>query len=103
MEFEIQPREFGQNAPAERDPRYFRTWQRVSLALQKSLRQWIPELYFRDLERFQERSEAYQLIVYGACRPFYGRPRTEFTYDIADPETLPLALKNIGHSIRVVL
>src|SRR5512140_3156471 len=36
------------NAPDETDPRYFAAWQKVSLTLQRALRQWIPGTYFRD-------------------------------------------------------
>lgn len=46
---------------------------------------------------------AYQFLVYAACRPCYGRPRTEFTFDVADPGTLDSALHNIGRSLAVVL
>ena len=91
------------NAPAETDPRYFRSWQRVSVALQQALRRWIPEWYFRDLTRFEDRDTAYQLIVYAACRPCYGRPKTEFTYDIADPATVPAALRSIGRAMQALL
>jgi len=90
-------------APSERDPHYFRTWQRTSVALQKALRQWIPELYFRDASRFEDRRTAYQVIVYAACRPCYGQPRTEFTFDMADPAALTAALRSIGHMTRLAL
>jgi hypothetical protein len=93
-----------QNTPAETDPRYFRAWQRVSLHLQKKLRTAMPEAYFRDdVARYEDREEAYQLVIYEACRVFYGRPRTEFTYDVADPITLPVALRAIGRAIQAVL
>jgi hypothetical protein len=92
------------NAPVETDQRYFRTWQRVSLALQRSLKTWIPEMYFQDdLARYEDRDRGYQLVVYEACRVFYGQPRTEFTYDVADPGTLPAALRTIGRSMQTVL
>ncbi len=39
-------------SPAEDDPLYFRAWQRVSVALQRGMRQWISEFYFRDFDRF---------------------------------------------------
>lgn len=91
------------NAPAERDPRYFQTWQRVSIAFQKALRTWIPELYFRDHARYEDRDTAYQLVVYQACRICYGRPKTEFTYDVADPDALPAAFRTIGRSIQTSL
>jgi hypothetical protein len=91
------------NAPAERDAPYFRTWQRTSIALQKALRRWIPELYFRDTARFEDRDTAYQLIVYAACRPCYGQPKTEFTFDMADPGALRAAMRSIGHSTQLAL
>jgi hypothetical protein len=89
--------------PAETDPRYFRTWQRVSLELQKRLRTAIPDAYFRDTARYGDRAAAHQWVVYAACREFYGRPRTEFAYDVADPATLPSALRAIGKAVRTVL
>jgi hypothetical protein len=90
-------------APAERDPRYFEAWQRTSLALQKAMRNWIPEIYFRDTARYEDREACYPLIVYQASRLCFGRARTEFTYDVADPETLPAACRMIGQALRKVL
>ena len=92
-----------QNAPRERHPRYFRTWQRVSLALQRALRKWIPERYFLDSRRFEDRDAAYPMLVYAACRLCYGRPRTEFTYDVADPRAVSSAMHNIGSTLKLVL
>jgi len=91
-------------APAETDPRYFRTWQQVSLGLQRALRAWIPARYFEEtVERYEDRVQAYPLVVYAACRACYGRPRTEFTYDIADSGILPAACRGIGRAMQVVL
>ena len=90
-------------APNERQPRYFQTWQGVSLALQKALRTWIPDIYFSDPARYEDRDAAYPLLVYAASRPCRGRPRTEFTYDVVDPELLPCALHLIGASLQAVL
>lgn len=90
-------------APGERHPEYFRTWQGVSLSVQKALRRWIPEIYFRDPARYEDRDDAFPLLVYAASRPCRGRPSTEFTYDVADPEVLPRALNQIGASLQSVL
>ena len=89
--------------PAERNPRYFRTWQRVSIALQNFIRAAAREIYFRDPARFKDRDAAFTLIVFTAIRPFHGRPRSEFTYDLADAQTLDVALHNIGNSLRTAL
>ena len=83
--------------------RYFHTWQAVSLAVQSALRRWIPEIYFRDPARYEDRDAAFPLLVYAASRPCRGRPRTEFTYDVADEEVLPRALHQIGASLQSVL
>ena len=90
-------------APHERHPAYFRTWQAVSLAVQKALRCWIPQNYFRDPMRYEDRDAAFPLLVYAASRPCRGRPRTEFTYDVADDQALPRALHQIGASLQSVL
>jgi hypothetical protein len=82
---------------------YFGAWQNVSMALQKALRQAIPEFYFRVAARYADRESAYPLLVYTASRICRGRPRTEFTYDVADPEALPCALHLIGRSLQAVL
>jgi hypothetical protein len=91
------------SAPDEQAPGYFPAWQKVSLTLQKALRKWIPEVYFRDPARYEDRPAAYPLLVYAASRICHGRPRTEFTYDVADPETLPRATHMIGQSLQRVL
>jgi hypothetical protein len=90
-------------APEECDPEYFRCWQRVSLALQKSFRRWAREIYFRDPSGFEDRDGAYTMIVWSACRPCFGRPRFEFTFDVADPRTLRSAWRSLGKSLRATL
>jgi hypothetical protein len=95
------------NAPRERDPACFDTWQRVSLALQRALKQWLSAAYFRDLARLEDRDRAYTMVVYQASRPFYGRPKTEFTFDVRDyPDcqaTLASAWKFVGRSMQSAL
>lgn len=94
-------------APGECDARHFPVWQRVSLALQKSLRTWIASEYFQDAGRYQDREAAYPMLVYEVTRLHYGRPRTEFTYDLRDypdcQSTLASAWKTIGRSLQTVM
>ncbi|HLH39920.1 MAG TPA: hypothetical protein VKX39_12290 [Bryobacteraceae bacterium] len=90
-------------APRETEAEYFQVWQRAAVEMQNALRVWIPEIYFAPLERFENRGDAYSMIVYAASRPCYGKPRTEFTYFVPDPETLNLALRSIGSRTRRVL
>lgn len=94
-------------APADRDPRYFRAWQDVSLALQSFLRHSIAEEYFRDVQRYEHREAAYPVLVYGVSRLFYGRAPAEFTYDLRDyPEnqdTLITSWKMTGQGLQRAL
>lgn len=90
-------------APHERDRKCFRTWQTVSLAVQRALRIWIPEIYFRDSAQFEDRVAAYPVLLYRASRPCHGRPRTEFTYDVADPQSMTSAWRMTGQSLQSVL
>jgi hypothetical protein len=89
--------------PAETNQQYFRTWQRVSVHLQKQLRPWVSEWYFRDISRAEDRDSGYPTVLYAACRPCYGRRPADFTYDVADPSTLPAAWRTIGRSLRIEL
>ena len=95
------------DAPTERHPAYFPAWQRVSLALQRWLRNQVAEAYFEDAARFADRRAAYPVIVYQASRLCHGHARTEFTYDLRDyPEcdtTLEASWKMTGRAIQAVL
>lgn len=91
------------SAPGECNPRYFQMWQRVSVALQKALRSWIPQRYFQHAALYEDRDAAYPMVVYEASRVCYGRPKTEFTYDVADPGALSAAWKMIGRAMQIVL
>jgi len=89
--------------PAETDQQYFRTWQRLSVHLQKELRPWVSSQYFRDIARAENRESGYPTVVYAACRPCYGRRPADFTYDVADPATLPTAWRTVGRALQLEL
>jgi hypothetical protein len=96
-----------QNLPKPGDAEYFSTWQRVSLALQRSLKNWIAREYFRDAARFEDRGLGYTVAAYQASRLCHGRPRTEFTYDFSDfPDchaTVRSALRLTGRAVQAAL
>jgi hypothetical protein len=90
-------------APAENDPTYFRAWQRVSVALQRGMRRWVPEYYFRDSTRLEDRVEAHTMVAYSACRVFYGKSKTDFTWDAADSSAVQGVMRSIGTPTQRVL
>ena len=70
------------DAPGERDARFFPVYARVSRAVQRTIRTWLPYLYFSHPERYEDLATAAPLVVYQASRPRLGRPRYDFTYDV---------------------
>ena len=70
------------DAPGERDPQFFPVYARVSRAVQRAIRTWLPYLYFSSPERYEDLEVAAPLVVYQASRPFAGRPKYDFSYDV---------------------
>jgi hypothetical protein len=70
------------DAPGERDAQFFPVYARVSRAVQRTIRTWLPYLYFSHPERYEDLATAAPLVVYQASRPRLGRPKYDFTYDV---------------------
>jgi hypothetical protein len=91
-------------APAERDGRHFRTWQRVSVQVQREVRSLAAQNFFAEEWRAAINTDrAYTIVVYSSCQPCYGRRPMEFTYDIGDLVTLSSVLRLIGRSMQARL
>ena len=73
--------------PRERDPGFFHVYSAVSVAVQRVLRQWLPYVYFSDIENYDDLGQAFPLLVYQSLRPFPGQSRGEFTYDVLSPNS----------------
>lgn len=78
------------DAPGERDPQFFPVYARVSRAVQRAIRTWLPYLYFASPERYEDLEVAAPLVVYQASRPFAGRPRYDFSYDVLRESSMAL-------------
>jgi hypothetical protein len=74
-------------APGERAPDFFEVYSAVSVTLQRVLRQWLPYVYFNDLDRYDDLDAAFPLLVYRSMRPFPSVTRSQFTYDILSPDS----------------
>jgi hypothetical protein len=91
-------------APPERDARYFRTWQRVSVHVQREVRALVAKSFFADETPVaKDLDRAFSVAVYSACQPCYGRRPMEFTYDMGDPDSMAAALRLIGRSLQARL
>ena len=76
------------DSPGERDPLFFPSYARVSVAVQRSMRAWLPYVYFASPERYENPKTAFPMVVYQASRPFAGRPRYDFNYDVINDRSM---------------
>lgn len=74
------------DAPDEKAATYFRTYARVSRAVQRAMRYWLPFIYFSDTERYGALGAAYPLLVYQNSKAYDCRPKHDFTYDVMSRE-----------------
>jgi len=90
--------------PPERDARHFRTWQRVSVQVQREVRALAARNFFADQWRAAVNLDhAFTMVVYSSCQPCYGRRPAEFAYDICDLATLSTPLRLIGRNMQARL
>ncbi len=87
-------------APGENSEDYFRTYARVSRAIQRAMRRWLPFLYFRNLDHFEATRAAFALLVYQSSRVFEGRPKHEFAYDVIGSEWKRTIFRRMCTSLR---
>lgn len=71
--------------PAEGEPAFFPAYTAMAGAVQRTLRLWLPYIYFSDPQRYEDLDTAWPLLVYESMPPFTGRWRGEFTHDIVSP------------------
>ena len=90
--------------PPERDARHFRTWQRVSVQVQREVRTLAARNFFAGQWRATGNLDrAFTMVVYSSCQPFYGCRPAEFAYDICELATLSTPLRLIGRNMQARL
>jgi len=90
--------------PLERDARHFRTWQRVSIQVQREVRALAARTFFAEAwPAAANLDRAFTIVVYSSCQPCYGRRPMEFTYDVCELATLSTPLRLIGRSMHARL
>jgi hypothetical protein len=81
------------SAPRERTSDYFPVYSTVSRAMQTALRRWAREWLRQHPAAFERRIAAYSLLVFSCTRPYHGRPKHIFTYDLQQTATLDQAFR----------
>jgi hypothetical protein len=92
--------------PAAREAAFFPAFAKMSIALQRELRAWLPALYFDSPEKLDDPAEALPLLVYAASATFPGKPRAQFTYDVIDSRDMARfyrsASRHLGSLLQAV-
>lgn len=91
------------SAPRETDPKFLRFASRISVAIQETLRVWLPYLWFSEFERFNEFDTAATILVYAACRPYTAKNKQVYTFDILDHDTPRAILYSVKRTIQQTL
>jgi hypothetical protein len=91
------------DAPSEDAPTYFRVYSQVSLAVQRAMRNWLPYVYFAGLDRYDTLGAAFPLLVYQTSRPFQGKPKNDFTYDVLSPDGTDPVFRTSAQALPVEL
>ena len=76
------------DAPGEHDPNFFPVYARVSTAVQRAIRFWLPYIYFSDTGRYETLEAAFPLLVYRASQPFACKPNYDFNYDVTIEQSM---------------
>ncbi|HXR78626.1 MAG TPA: hypothetical protein VN737_21795 [Bryobacteraceae bacterium] len=87
------------SAPRERRSDYFPVYSTVSRAMQTALRHWAREWLRQHPAAFERRITAYSLLVFSCTRPYHGRPKHIFTYDLQQTATLDQAFRTARRSL----
>jgi hypothetical protein len=89
--------------PSEREAAFFPQFRRASVAVQRALRDWLPSVWFADLDRYEDLGSAFPLLVYQATDAFPGRPRAQFAYDAMDPLSMERAWRSAARRLGRLL
>lgn len=88
--------ETGRTLPHATHPQFLRQAARVSVAIQETLRVWLPYLWFTNFDRFDDFDNAATLVAYSALRPYTPKTKFSYVFDALDGDT-PRA---VMHSLK---
>jgi hypothetical protein len=83
-------------APSERAAEFFQVYSRVARAVQGAMRVWTPYLHFESPEAYEDTETAVPLIAFQASRPYFGRPKYDFTYDFLNEERMASFFRQVA-------
>lgn len=64
----------------------------VANGIQGAIRAWLSYGFFQDLSVYRTPARAWPVLVYAAMKPFRGRSRADFCYEVTDPASIQRAL-----------
>jgi len=97
------PEEIWRKAPVHTSAAYLRFATRLSVALQQTLRLWLPYLWFSDAEKFGDFETTATLMTYAASRPFTAKNKQCYTFDVLDGDTPRAILYSVRRNIIEIM
>lgn len=79
------------DVPDERRQAFLQRFVRVSGAIQRAMRFWLPYVYFQDGRRYETLGAAYPMLIYQSTRPNAGDYRNSYNYDAIDSKSMHTA------------
>ncbi len=103
LTFDGDPNRIWAACPAEDHPQFLRVAARISLAVQESLRAWLPFVWFSNPGRFSDTETAAGMRVYGLARAVAQGAKQGFSFDVLDDGTPRAILHSVRKPLRVRL
>jgi hypothetical protein len=82
-------------APRDKQAIYYDQMSRVSQAIHTTLRHWVAYLYLQDFSLLEDHHASHAVLAFSELRPFRGKVRSEFSYDVMNPDPLQKALRMV--------
>lgn len=89
--------------PDEADATFMPAWSRVTHAVQRSMRRWLPVMAVRDAADLARLDMAPSVLAYGLTRSYAGKSKTQMTYDVLNDESVRIAHACVARALPSVL
>ena len=91
------------NICPERTKDYVVRYGRMSVALRRALRFWVPMIHFAKPSNFQDTEWTWPLLGWASTKPQHPRTSRDFTYDVLDAESMSRASRSMRRNLHQYL
>ena len=84
----------------ERNRHFLPVYARVSVAMRKAMRFWVPFLFFTERNRYMDSSLVWPLLAWSATTSPQAKNIREFSYDVLDADSMEKAFRSFRRNMR---